>query len=84
MSDIRETFYNGWAKDKIFLDPIVTKREDSVTVEVIYNNKQYRYTAYNEDMFGNTNTYNYAFNRLLSYLKEDNKNIELKYNLDYV
>lgn len=75
----RETLYNGWAKDKLFLEPTIISREDSCTVEVGYNAKKYRYTAYKEDMIGNTSMYNIAFNRVLSELKSINKSIELKY-----
>lgn len=79
----RETLYNGWAKDKTFITPEVTRRKDNCTIEVTFQGRQYRYTAYQENMFGSANVYNIAFNHVLSELKAIDKNVELKYDSKY-
>jgi len=75
----REAMYNGWANSKIWLDVLKEVDYEKTTVSVIFGEKEYKETVYKKDCFGNSNPYNIAFNRLLTKMKNIDKNIEMKY-----
>lgn len=53
--------------------------EGWVTVEVMYDGRQFKHTSYNEEMVGTANPYNISFNRVWSELRSVNPKIELMY-----
>lgn len=77
----RKAMYDAWLKTKIYLEPKVIKDENGISLSVIYENKEYTETFLYKDLYGSTNAYNLAFNRLLTNMKKINKNIELQYDI---
>jgi hypothetical protein len=75
----RETMFNAWKNSKINLTPSKEITPEKATVSVIYNGEVFTETFLKEDCFGSSNYYNIAFNRLLSRIKQINKDIEIDY-----
>lgn len=79
----REAMFNGWKNSKLWIPYTVHRTPEKCTVVAFCNNQEYWETATQESMFGSSNTYNCAFDRLLRKLKEIDKNIEMEYMVKY-
>lgn len=77
--DQREVMFDAWKNSKINLTPVKEVTYDKAIVSVAFNDVVYTQTVLREDCFGSAEPYNIAFNRLLSKMKEINKDIEIAY-----
>jgi hypothetical protein len=77
----REAMFNAWKNSKINLIPQKEISKEEVTISVTYKGEVYTETFSKQDDLLNLGVdyYNMAFNRLLSRMKQINKDIEIEY-----
>jgi len=77
----RETMFNAWKNSKKWVDHVIEKTDEGVTVSATYEGKVYSETCNYKSLVGSADAYNVAFNMLLSTLRNVNKDIEMKYEM---
>jgi len=75
----RESMYNGWAKDKIFLTVKKEVFEDKAICSVEFQKTIHSEEFLKSDCIGDAKPFNVAFSLLQTKMKSIDKNIELKY-----